>query len=175
MKPILIDDTALAALGQAGHRWNEGRAAGVRYRWLLPPDWVLAGTLPENQSKGLEPVCGAGDRAGRVTAVLTVARTSDPPATLVARGASGGAQLTTFRSRNGPGAERVEENGGLTTVTTAHAFAAAGGPLRFLIAARGPSDPETVTRLRTLGVALSLIDEVDATIDRLRLGGRLTG
>jgi hypothetical protein len=174
--PVLIDDTALAALGRAGHRWQEGHAAGVRYRWLLPPDGVLAGALPDGQPNGLQPVCGAGDRAGRWTAALVVVRgNSETPATLVARGASQGAEVITFQSRNGPVAERLEQDGARTTVTTAHAFTRGGELLRFLIAATGPSDPEAVTLLRTLGVALSLTDEVDETIDRLRLGGRLTG
>jgi hypothetical protein len=173
--PIALDDSALAALGRAGHRWTVGHVAGVRYRWLLPPDWVMAGTLPGRQSNGLQPVCGAGDRAGRLTAVLVVANgQSDAPATMVGRGATEEAEVITFQSRHGQVAERLEETDGRTTVTTAHAFSSGGQPLRFLIAAQGPSDSDAVTSLRTVGVALSLTQEVE-TVDRLRLGRRLTG
>src|SRR5688500_15938235 len=88
--PLLLDDATLLALGEAGYRWKEGQGGRARYRWLLPPDWVLAADLPGPQANGLEPLCGAGDRSGRLTAILALARSTDDPETMAARGAAPG-------------------------------------------------------------------------------------
>jgi hypothetical protein len=170
--PILIDEPALHQLAQAGYRWKDGQIDLVRYRWLLPPDWVLATDLPARPRNGIEPLCGAGDRATGLTAVLGVLRgCSDPPHQLVARGAAAGARVTSFTSRSGPVGERVELRDGKTVVTTVHAFSAGAQPYRFFVAALGAGhDPAVQKVLRTIGSALSLAEDLDA-IRRGRLHG----
>jgi hypothetical protein len=173
----VIDEPALGALADAGYRWKAGQAAGASYRWLLPPEWVMAAEIPARQPNGVEPLCGGGDPAGRFSAVLTMLRgCTDAPDVLVARGAGPGAQVGTFRSRAGVVAERLEQKDGKTLVMAAHAFSAAGQPLRFVIAAVGAGeDAETQRRLRVLGTALSLQDELASAVDSARLVGRLHG
>jgi hypothetical protein len=162
--PILIDEPTLTDLAAAGHRWKEGQAGLVRYRWLLPPTWVLAAELPATPAGGITPLCGGGERGGGVTAVLGYLRGNDvPPDRLVARGAGPGVALSSFRSRAGAVAERIETREGKIVVTMVHAFVAGGDAYRFFIAAIGPADrPEVLPALRTMGVALSLADDLDA-------------
>ena len=161
--PVAIDEPALLSLAEAGYRWTEGRAGLVRFRWLLPPDWLGAATLPPAGRGGIERLRGVGDRDGRFTAVLGVLRDcSLAPHQLLERGAGPGATIAVFSSRAGAVAERVERRDGRLTVTTAHAFSAGGEPYRFLISAVGPADdPQSRTVLRTLGAALSLADDLD--------------
>jgi hypothetical protein len=175
--PIVIDDEALLALARAGHRWLEGHAGRARYRWLLPPDFVLGTQLPDPPVPGLQPVCGGGDRAGRLTAVMGLVLGRDvPPEALAGRGAGPGARVNRFNSRNGAVAERVESAGGRVSVVTVHAFTAGGQAHRFLIAAQGLDEgPESHRALRTVGLALALADEMEGELDRLRTGGRLHG
>jgi hypothetical protein len=177
LDPLVVDEPALRGLADAGYRWQQGQAAGALYRWLLPPDWVLAADIPRRQANGVEPLSGGGDRAGRFTAVLTVLRGSvESPSVLVSRGAAPGARVGTFRSRAGLVAERLEHKDGKTLVMTAHAFTAGTQPLRFVIAALGAGeDAETARRLRLLGTALALHDELASAVDGARLGGRLHG
>ena len=168
--PITIDEPALFRLAEAGFRWTEGQTGLVRFRWLLPPDWVAAATLPPKGRGPIEPLRGVGDKERRFTAVLGVLRGfTDAPHQLLERSAAPGARMTLFTSRSGPVAERIEDRDGRTTVTTAHAFSASGEPYRFLISAVGPSG-DSEQMLRTLGSALSLADD----LDRLRMG-RLNG
>jgi hypothetical protein len=177
LTPILIDEPALRALAEAGYRWLQGRARGTMYRWLLPPDWVLAAEVPGHPPNGVEPLSGGGDRGGKLTAVLTVLKDcADPPGVLVSRGAGPGAQFGAFHSRAGAVAERLETKQGKTLVMTAHAFTAGGQPQRFVIAALGAgTDAETQRCLRMLGTALVLHDELASALDGARLGGRLHG
>lgn len=78
--PPLLDDPALQQLAATGFRFSEGEAHLVRYRWLLPPDWIAAATLPAKGKSGIEPLCGVGDRAQRFQAVLGLLRgCGDPP------------------------------------------------------------------------------------------------
>jgi hypothetical protein len=175
--PIVIDDEALLALARAGHRWLEGHAGRARYRWLLPPDFVLGTQLPDPPVVGLQPVCGGGDRAGRLTAVMGLVLDRDvPPEALAGRGAGAGGRVNRFNSRNGAVAERVEAAGGRVSVITVHAFTAGGQAHRFLINAQGPDEgPESRRALRIVGLALALADEMEGELDRLRTGGRLHG
>jgi hypothetical protein len=170
LAPIVIDEPALTELAQAGYRWKDGQAELARYRWLLPPDWVLAAQLPARPRNGIDPLCGAGDRSGRSTAVLGFLRgVNDPPHVLITRGAAPGARVSSFGARSGPVAERVEQRDGKLIVTTIHAFSAGGEPYRFFIAALSADLGATQT-LRTIGAALSLADD----LDRFRTG-RLQG
>jgi hypothetical protein len=137
----------------------------------------MAADIPERQPNGVEPLCGGSDRAGRSTAVLTLLRgCSESPATLVARGASPGARIGTFRSRAGIVAERVENKEGKSLVMTAHAFTAAGQEHRFVIAALGVGeDADTKRRLRVLGTALALHDQLAELAASARRAGRIGG
>ncbi len=177
LTPLLIDEPTLRSLADAGYRWKQGAAAGTLYRWLLPPDWVMAAEIPPRQPSGVEPLCGGGDRAGRVTAVLTLlSGCTDSPATLVKRGAAPDANFGMFRSRAGLVAERVESKGGKTLVMTAHAFRSAGQEQRFVIAAVGAGeDADTQRQLRVLGTALALHDELAELAEGVRRAGRLGG
>ena len=169
--PLLLDDPALQRLAGAGFRFSEGEVHLVRYRWLLPPDWVAAATLPAKGRSGIEPLCGVGDRAQRFQAVLGVLRgCADPPHRLLVGGADRDARITCFSSRAGAVAERLERKGERTVVTTVHAFAAAGEPYRFFVAASGPRDDVSEKLLRTLGAALSLADALEGV-----RAGRLAG
>lgn len=170
--PILIDEPALTRLAAAGYRFSEGQTGLVRYRWLLPPAWVAAATVPARGRNGIEPLCGVGDPTRRFTAVLGVLRgCAEPPHLLVERGAPPSAQISVFSSRVGAVAERVDRRDGRITVTTVHAVVAGGEPYRFLVAALGPGDErDALTTLRTLGAALSLADDLDRSRP-LRLGG----
>jgi hypothetical protein len=172
LAPIVIDEPRLRQLAAAGFRWKEGSADLVRYRWLLPPDWVLAAELPAAAPKGIQPLCGAGDRAGRLTAVLGfLSGISEAPAALLARGAGPGAAIGSFASRVGPVAERIERQNGKLVVSAVHAFTAAAVPYRFFVAALGPEgDGGVAAVLRTVASALSLADD----LDRFR-AGRLHG
>jgi hypothetical protein len=170
--PVVIDEPKLQQLASAGFRWKEGQADLVRYRWLLPPDWVLAAQLPASTPGGIQPLCGAGDRGGRLTAVLGFLQgVNEAPDVLLRRGAAPGALFSSFRSRVGPVAERIQRDGGKLVVSAVHAFTAAGASYRFFLAGVGPaSDAEAERLLRTVATALSLADD----LDRFR-AGRLHG
>ena len=173
LAPVVIDEPRLQHLASAGFRWKEGQAELVRYRWLLPPDWVLAAQLPVATPGGIQPLCGAGDRAGRLTAVLGFLRgVNEAPEALLRRGAAPGALFSSFRSRVGPVAERIQrDSAGKLVVSAVHAFSAAGASYRFLLAGVGPAgDTEAERVLRTVATALSLADD----LDRFR-AGRLHG
>jgi len=173
--PVVIDEPKLQQLASAGFRWKEGHAELVRYRWLLPPDWVLAAQLPAAAPQGIQPLCGAGDRAGRLTAVLGFLRgVSESPETLLRRGAAAGALFASFRSRAGMVAERIERHAGQggqgcqgsedgkLVVSAVHAFTAGGTAYRFFLAAVGPAaDPHAEQVLRTVASALSLANDLD--------------
>jgi hypothetical protein len=169
LAPVVIDEPKLQQLASAGFRWTEGHAELVRYRWLLPPDWVLAAQLPAAAPQGIQPLCGAGDRAGRLTAVLGFLRgVSESPETLLRRGAAAGALFASFRSRAGMVAERIERRGGQggidgkLVVSAVHAFTAGGAAYRFFLAAVGPAaDPHAEQVLRTVASALSLANDLD--------------
>ena len=171
INPLTIDEPALHRLAGDGYRWSEGQAGLVRYRWLLPPEWVAAAELPASK-RAIEALLGVGDRSGQYTAVLGVLRGhADPPGQLLERSAAPGASIRVFQSRAGLVAERIERRDGRLTVTTAHAFAAGGEPYRFLIlgvAHREADDALTV--LRTIGSALSLSDDL-SNLRRGRLHG----
>jgi hypothetical protein len=158
LPPILIDEPALLRLGAAGYRLTEGAAGSVRFRWLLPPDWVQAAELPPPGRNGIRPLMGVGDRGGRYTAVLGVLPScNESPYRLLQRGASPGSELGLFTSRSGPVAERIERRGPQLVVTAAHSVPASVGSPCFLVAALGPHDDQQArTMLRTIAVALSL-------------------
>ena len=166
--PITIDEPGLFRLAEAGYRWTEGQAGLVRYRWLLPPGWVCAADLPPRERNPIEALMGVGDWGGQFTAVLGLLRGFEAhPRELLTRNAAPGATTTLFSSRSGPVAERIERRNGRLTVTTAHAFSAAGEPYRFLISAVAREDSaDARSVLRTVGTALSLADGLDS----LRLG-----
>jgi hypothetical protein len=172
LAPVVIDEPRLQQLASAGFRWKEGQAELVRYRWLLPPDWVLAAQLPAAMPGGIQPLCGAGDRGGRLTAVLGFLRgIADSPDVLLRRGAAAGARFASFRSRVGPVAERVEQREGKLVVSAVHAFTAGRDAYRFFLAGVGPAGDNDAERvLRTVATALSLADD----LDRFR-AGRLHG
>lgn len=156
--PVQIDDAALLGLAREGHRWLSGRAGLVRYRWLLPPDFVLAGHLPEAPPHGIVHLAGGGDRPGRLTAVLGFLRRSDAsPRVLVSRGAGPGVSVLSFNSRTAEVAERREVRDGKLVVTTVHACTAGGEAYRFFAAAVGQIENEQ--ELRTIACGLSLRDE----------------
>lgn len=161
LPPVVIDDARLQRLAAHGYRWLEGRVEHVRYRWLLPPDWVLASELPARTRGGIVPLAGGGDRQGRATGALGfLAGANTSPLELVQRGASGKARIGSFSARLGPVAERVESHGGKMTVTTVHAFRAGGESFRFFVAAIGLAAGSAMEdALRTVGLGLSLFDE----------------
>ncbi len=65
---------------------------------------------------------------------------------------------------------------GRLTVMTAHSFNVGRESFRFLVAGLGPGGDADARRvLRTVGVALSLTDEVGGFVEQVRLGGRLHG
>jgi hypothetical protein len=181
--PIAIDEPGLFRLAEAGYRWTEGHVGPVRFRWLLPPGWVGAGSLPPTGRGGIERLRGVGDRAGRFTAVLGVLRgCSEAPHQLLARSAAPGATISVFSSlaSGGPVAERIERRDGRTAVTTVHGFTAGGEAYRFFISAVGPSDSaadqpgfaDAGLLLRTLGTALALSDDLlPAHLPPLALAG----
>jgi hypothetical protein len=175
--PVVIDEPALGGLARAGYRWLEGQAGPVRYRWLLPGDWVLAATLPPGRPGAhgtLERLRGVGDPSGRFTAVLGMLRAcAEAPHQLVKRGAGPDAQYALYSSRVGPVAERVERRDAQTLVTVAHAFNTGGEQYRFCIAALGPAaEADSLGMLRLLGSALSLSADPGLTANRpLRLPG----
>jgi hypothetical protein len=171
LAPVVIDEPSVQQLASAGFRWKQGQAQLARYRWLLPPDWVLAAQLPAATPGGIQPLCGAGDRGGRLTAVLGFLRgIADSPEALLRRGAAADARFASFRSGVGAVAERIEQREGKLVVSAVHAYTAGRETYRFFLAAVGPSDPQAKTVLRTVVTALSLADD----LDRLR-AGRLHG
>jgi hypothetical protein len=173
LAPVVIDEPRLMQLASAGFRWKEGQADLVRFRWLLPADWVLAAQLPAATPGGIQPLCGAGDRGGRLTAVLGFLHgVNEAPEALLRRGAAPGALFSSFRSRVGPVAERIQrDSAGKLVVSAVHAFTAAGASYRFFLAGVGPAgDTEAERVLRTVATALSLADD----LDRFR-AGRLHG
>ncbi|MFC1705881.1 hypothetical protein ACFL59_03550 [Planctomycetota bacterium] len=132
-----LDDEAFEEYVRRGFKWSDGEVSGVRFRWLTPPDWILAADLPAKGADGFTPVMGLAHSQIQAAIGLRYSRASfdfDPGDFLDAADPRPFDQATSYTLNQSVVAERVGTCEGKTIATAAHRR----GPHLFMIAAELP-------------------------------------